>query len=68
MLLPTNGYVVIAFKTDKPGIWLVHCHIAYHASMGLELQILERQKAAAGIWPNLELSKSLRNCQAGCNN
>lgn len=26
------------------GIWLVHCHIAWHASSGLALQILERQQ------------------------
>lgn len=26
-LLPTNGYLAIAFKPDNPGVWLVHCHI-----------------------------------------
>ena len=44
VLLPANGFVVIAFKADNPGIWLLHCHIAHHASSGLALQILERQK------------------------
>ena len=34
VLLPKNttegvtGYAVIAFKTDNPGAWLMHCHIA----------------------------------------
>ncbi|KAI9758556.1 MAG: hypothetical protein M4579_003048 [Chaenotheca gracillima] len=42
-LLPRNGYIVIAFKSDNPGSWLMHCHIAWHASSGLALQILERQ-------------------------
>ncbi|KAI2964954.1 CAZyme family AA1 [Aspergillus niger] len=41
VLLPKNGYVVIAFKLDNPGTWLLHCHIAWHASGGLALQILE---------------------------
>lgn len=36
--------MVIAFKPDNPGSWLMHCHIARHASEGLALQILERQK------------------------
>lgn len=27
VLLPVNGFVVIAFKSDNPGTWLMHCHI-----------------------------------------
>ena len=42
-LLPANGYLVIAFKSDNPGAWLLHCHIAWHASAGLALQIIERE-------------------------
>ncbi|GLA74358.1 hypothetical protein AtubIFM55763_005599 [Aspergillus tubingensis] len=41
VLLPRGGYIVIAFKVDNPGAWLLHCHIAWHASGGLALQILE---------------------------
>ena len=40
-LLPVNGYLIIAFKADNPGVWLMHCHIVWHASSGLALQILE---------------------------
>ena len=40
-LLPGGGYLVLAFKADNPGAWLMHCHIAWHASGGLALQILE---------------------------
>lgn len=29
----------------------MHCHIAYHASFGLALQILERQADANALWP-----------------
>ncbi|TVY80724.1 Laccase [Lachnellula suecica] len=42
-LLPANGYLIIAFQADNPGSWLMHCHIAWHASSGLALQILERE-------------------------
>ncbi|PYH43919.1 multicopper oxidase [Aspergillus saccharolyticus JOP 1030-1] len=41
VLLPSNGFIVIAFKTDNPGVWTLHCHIAWHASAGLALQDLE---------------------------
>lgn len=44
VLLPANGFVAIAFKADNPGSWLIHCHIAWHASSGLAMQILERQE------------------------
>ncbi|KAN0068546.1 Multicopper oxidase domain containing protein [Elaphomyces granulatus] len=40
-LLPSGGYIIIAFKTDNPGVWLIHCHIAWHASSGLAMQVLE---------------------------
>ncbi|KAI9892924.1 MAG: hypothetical protein M1814_001083 [Vezdaea aestivalis] len=41
VLLPAQGYIVIAFKADNPGVWLLHCHIAWHASSGLGLQVAE---------------------------
>lgn len=51
VLLPRNGFIVIAFRTDNPGSWLMHCHIARHASKGLGLQILERWGDASKMWP-----------------
>ncbi|KAI0178702.1 putative multicopper oxidase [Hypoxylon sp. FL1284] len=41
MLLPGH-YVVIQFKLDNPGIWPLHCHIAWHLSGGMGHMILER--------------------------
>lgn len=34
VLVPAGGYIAIAFKPDNPGVWLLHCHIAWHASAG----------------------------------
>ncbi|KAK6347490.1 hypothetical protein TWF718_005331 [Orbilia javanica] len=42
ILLPKDGFIVIAFVVDNPGTWLMHCHIAWHASAGLALQFIER--------------------------
>ncbi|KAI1749746.1 multicopper oxidase [Xylaria castorea] len=36
------GHLVIQFTTDNPGVWSYHCHIAWHASMGLNIGIIER--------------------------
>ncbi|KAL0263383.1 hypothetical protein SLS55_002363 [Diplodia seriata] len=47
------GHLVIQFEADNPGAWSYHCHIAWHASMGYNIQILERgdELAAAGAIP-----------------
>ena len=36
------GYVVLDFILDNPGIWPFHCHIAWHISEGLYMNIMER--------------------------
>lgn len=41
-MLPAKGWIVIAFKTNNPGAWLMHCHIAWHVSHGLSVDFLER--------------------------
>jgi FtsP/CotA-like multicopper oxidase with cupredoxin domain len=48
-LLPSQGYLVIAFQTDNPGAWLMHCHIGWHTIEGFALQFLERETE---IWSN----------------
>ncbi|KAK1764472.1 laccase [Phialemonium atrogriseum] len=49
-MLPAKGWVLIAFKTDNPGAWLMHCHIAWHVSGGLSVDFLERvSEFKAGI-------------------
>jgi len=65
VLLPTDGFVVIAFKTDNPGTWLMHCHIAAHASFGLAAQIVERQRSASALFPDngKDVKEARRVCQ-----
>ena len=48
-MLPVNGYLLIAFQVDNPGTWLMHCHIAWHASSGLALQFIEMPKQIAPL-------------------
>ncbi|CAF9923127.1 MAG: hypothetical protein ALECFALPRED_002306 [Alectoria fallacina] len=60
-LLPLGGYLAIAFRPDNPGVWLLHCHIAWHASSGLAMQILERQN---DIIPTIgSLAATERTCK-----
>ncbi|KAM7186154.1 Multicopper oxidase domain containing protein [Rhypophila sp. PSN 637] len=66
VLVPMNGLVVIAFKADNPGNWLMHCHIAKHAAEGLGLQILERRLDALNIWPNETASPAVKEAGRVC--
>ncbi|EKV04816.1 Multicopper oxidase, type 3 [Penicillium digitatum] len=42
-ILNGNGFLLVAFETDNPGAWLMHCHIGWHTSEGFALQFLERE-------------------------
>ena len=58
-MLPGNGWVVIAFFTNNPGAWLMHCHIAWHVSQGLGVQFLER---GSEIEARMDLKTTNDNC------
>ncbi|KUJ18329.1 laccase from botrytis Aclada At 1.67 A resolution [Mollisia scopiformis] len=60
--LPANGYLAIAFKKDNPGAWLLHCHIAWHASQGLAMEFVERESEIAVSMTNTAISQD--NCAA----
>ncbi|KAF2217437.1 carbohydrate-binding module family 20 protein [Cercospora zeae-maydis SCOH1-5] len=50
-MLPTNGWLAIAFETNNPGAWLMHCHIAWHADDGFAVQFIESQREMLDINP-----------------
>ncbi|XP_043517240.1 oxidoreductase ptaE-like isoform X2 [Frieseomelitta varia] len=37
--IPMGGYVIIRFKANNPGWWLLHCHFTWHHITGMELVI-----------------------------
>ncbi|KAF9397509.1 hypothetical protein BGX21_008793 [Mortierella sp. AD011] len=39
--VPKNGFTVIRFKADNPGVWALHCHIEWHVTTGLVMQFIE---------------------------
>ncbi|KAI4157769.1 MAG: hypothetical protein L6R39_000600 [Caloplaca ligustica] len=41
-MLRRYGHMVIQIDADNPGVWPFHCHIAWHQSMGMSLNIMER--------------------------
>ncbi|XP_055539968.1 uncharacterized protein LOC129726845 [Wyeomyia smithii] len=35
--IPDGGYTIIRFIASNPGYWLFHCHIEFHAEIGMAL-------------------------------
>jgi FtsP/CotA-like multicopper oxidase with cupredoxin domain len=60
-MLPASGYLVLAFETDNPGAWLMHCHIGWHTSEGFALQFIERSSEITALTDESRLSTSCDN-------
>jgi hypothetical protein len=63
-MLPARGWLLIAFKTDNPGAWLMHCHIAWHVSGGLAVDFLERPGDLKNIITAADAASYNSNCAA----
>lgn len=46
--MPSNGFLAIAWPLDNPGVWTLHCHIAWHSSQGFGATVVE----SAHLIPN----------------
>lgn len=53
---------MLAFESDNPGAWLMHCHIPFHVAAGLGVQFLERKSEIK------DHIGSLDSLQEGCKN
>lgn len=40
--LRPKGWMVMQYNLDNPGVWPFHCHIAWHLSMGMYVNFMER--------------------------
>ncbi|PQE09146.1 multicopper oxidase protein [Rutstroemia sp. NJR-2017a WRK4] len=60
-MLPSKGYLVIAFETDNPGAWLMHCHVGWHTSEGFALQFLERAQELVAM---IDTDRLQDNCDS----
>ncbi|GMH30546.1 hypothetical protein Nepgr_032389 [Nepenthes gracilis] len=38
--VPVNGWAVIRFVANNPGVWLMHCHLDVHITWGLAMAFL----------------------------
>ncbi|OTB00267.1 putative multicopper oxidase [Hypoxylon sp. CI-4A] len=55
MVLPGH-YIVLQWEQDNPGLWPLHCHIAWHLSGGMGWMILERPD---DFYKNTDISNAM---------
>ncbi|RCK65257.1 Iron transport multicopper oxidase FET3 [Candida viswanathii] len=36
-----NGFIVLRFRANNPGVWFFHCHVDWHLEQGLALLLVE---------------------------
>lgn len=60
-MLRPGGYIVLQFEADNPGVWPFHCHVAWHVSGGLYINLLEQPESI----PQLRIPNRVReSCRA----
>ncbi|KAJ5832021.1 CAZyme family AA1 [Penicillium riverlandense] len=48
IMVQNHGHVVIRFRADNPGVWLLHCHVEWHVMGGLMATIIEAPETFPG--------------------
>ena len=49
LLVPPNSTIKAIFDADNPGVWAFHCHILYHAAVGM-FTVLKYEGADIRFW------------------
>ncbi|KAJ3026630.1 UNVERIFIED_CONTAM: hypothetical protein HDU68_005365 [Siphonaria sp. JEL0065] len=44
VMIPPHGYIVLRFRADTPGAWLMHCHLPMHSDLGMAVTFIEAPK------------------------
>lgn len=48
-IVPAHGHVAFQFEADNPGVWPFHCHVAWHLSGGLAMNVVSRPEDIPAI-------------------
>lgn len=41
VMVNPNGFIVLRFKAENPGVWFFHCHVDWHLEQGLAITLVE---------------------------
>ena len=51
--VPNNGYIVVRFKADNPGLWFFHCHVFSHMLKGMAMIFDISDQGVPPVPPNM---------------
>lgn len=60
-LVRPNGYLVVQIELENPGVWPVHCHVAWHTSQGMNINLLEQPKEVQKMDVPASIAQTCRN-------
>ncbi|KAI1747539.1 hypothetical protein F4782DRAFT_543438 [Xylaria castorea] len=52
--VPAFSHVVIRFEADNPGLWALHCHVAWHMEGGMFVSLAERPDDLVALVQNMD--------------
>ncbi|KAI8629543.1 multicopper oxidase [Xylariaceae sp. FL1651] len=52
--VPAFSHVVLRFKADNPGLWALHCHVAWHMEGGMFISLAERPTDLAALVASMD--------------
>ncbi|KAI0158754.1 Cupredoxin [Pestalotiopsis sp. NC0098] len=64
--VPAQSHVVLRFAADNPGLWALHCHVAWHMEGGMLVSIAERPADLAAMVRDMDPAvreKSMAFCE-----
>ncbi|KAK8051277.1 diphenol oxidase [Apiospora rasikravindrae] len=64
--VPANSHVVLRFLADNPGMWALHCHVAWHMEGGMFVSFIERPSELVSLIRNMDpqtRSQSMQFCE-----
>ena len=55
------SYMVMQIEADNPGVWPFHCHVAWHTSQGMNINLLEQPKEVKKMDVPASIAQTCRN-------
>lgn len=49
LTVPAMSHVVLRWRNDNPGVWALHCHVAWHMEGGMLMMMAEQPERLPGV-------------------
>lgn len=63
-MLRRYGHLVLQIQDPNPGVWPIHCHISWHASTGMFMNLLESKSALQKLHINSQIKEGCKSWRA----